>query len=212
MNFRFLRADINTTIIPEKAPKSHQIKRWSKFGGKKREYSYYPYAKTEETSVGTGDKPLLTTYSNISEKHFTYGNTCLNLGGFTLRTHFLYKLKTESQERKKVLQGLQLPSLLLVCSFTSGRLPLHCWLLLEKDWRSQAQQAAAEASNSNSDMTISQSTVKATRTWWLEGLATDNSPKIPLFRCARVNLFLCNAPSPWWHKKEYKATACRGHL
>lgn len=82
--------------------------------------------------MGTGDKPLLTAYSNISEKHFIYGNTSLNLGGFTPRTHFLHKLKTEIQERKKVLQGLQLPSLLLVCSFTSGRLPLHCWLLLER--------------------------------------------------------------------------------
>lgn len=70
--------------------------------------------------MGTGDKPLLTAYSNVSEKHFTYGNTCLNLGGFTLRAHFLYKLKTESQERKKILLGLQVPSLLLVCSFASG--------------------------------------------------------------------------------------------
>lgn len=196
MNFRFLRVSINTTIIPEKAPRSHQIKWWSKFGGKKeREESYYPYAKTEETSVGTGDKTLLTAYSNVSEKHFTYGNTCLNLGGFTPRTRFLYKLKPESQEREKILLGLQVPSFLLcvLSHLAPGRLPLHCWLLREKDWRSQAWQPAAEASNSDSDTTISPSAVKATRTWWLEGLDTDKSPKLLLFRCTRVNLFLCSA-------------------
>lgn len=48
-------------------------------------------------SVGTGDKPLVTAYSNVSEKYFTYGNICLNLGGFTPRTHFLHKLKTEKK-------------------------------------------------------------------------------------------------------------------
>lgn len=48
----------------------------------------------------TGDKPLLIAYSNLSEKHFTYGNASLNFGGFTRRICFLYKLKTESQEEK----------------------------------------------------------------------------------------------------------------
>lgn len=49
--------------------------------------------------MGTGDKPLVTAYSNVSEKYFTYGNICLNLGGFTPRTHFLHKLKTKKNSR-----------------------------------------------------------------------------------------------------------------
>lgn len=43
--------------------------------------------------MGTGVKPLLTAYSNVSEKHFTCGKTGLNLGGFTPRT--LLSLQTE---------------------------------------------------------------------------------------------------------------------
>lgn len=67
--------------------------------------------------MGTGDKPLLTAYSNVSEKHFTHGNTCLNLAEFTLRTHFLYKLKSGSQEKKKTSRAESV-FLSLVCSST----------------------------------------------------------------------------------------------
>lgn len=118
MNFPFLGVSINAITILEKAPRSQQMKWWSKFGGKKEgEGSYYPYAKTEETSVGNGDKPLLPDYSNVSEKHFTYGNTCLNLAGFTPRTRLLWKLNAEIQERTKVLLGLKcLPHCLCVLS------------------------------------------------------------------------------------------------
>lgn len=69
--------------------------------------SYYPFIKTEETSVGNGDKPLLPDYSNVSEKHFTYGNTCLNLAGFTPSTCNFCKLNTDIQERTKALLGLK---------------------------------------------------------------------------------------------------------
>lgn len=124
VNFRFLRANIKTTIILEKALRSHRITWWSKFGRKKerKKESYYPYAKPEETSVGTGDKPLLTAYLNVSEKHFTYGNTCLRLGGFTLRTRFLYKLKTESEGGKKNTTGA-------ANAFLTGCVFFHLWLL-----------------------------------------------------------------------------------
>lgn len=57
--------------------------------------------------MGNGDKPLLPDYSNVSEKHFTYGNTCLNLAGFIPRTRLLCKLNTDIQERRKVLLGLK---------------------------------------------------------------------------------------------------------
>lgn len=68
-------------------------------------------------------------------------------------TNWRLKVKKE----KKILLELQVPSLLVVCSVLSlvapGRLALHCWLLLENNWRSQAWQPAAEASN-NSDMRV----------------------------------------------------------
>lgn len=57
--------------------------------------------------MGNGDKPLLPDYSNVSEKHFTYGNTCLNLAWFTPRTCLLCKLNTDIQERTEVLLGLK---------------------------------------------------------------------------------------------------------
>lgn len=136
MNFPFLGAIINAITILENVPRSQQMKSWSKFGGKKeREDSYYPYAKPKETSVGNGDKPLLPDYSNVSAKHFTYGNTCLNLAGFTkdapsLKTEHWHPRKNRSPPRVKV------SSLLLVYSFTSGscRLQLHCyeWRRMEK--------------------------------------------------------------------------------
>lgn len=108
VNFHFLGIIINAMTILEKASRPQQMTWWSKFGEKKeREDSYYPYVKSEETSVGNGDKPLLPDYSNVSEKHFTYGNTCLNLAGFIPRTHPLCKLNTDVQERTKVLLGLK---------------------------------------------------------------------------------------------------------
>lgn len=97
------------------------IKVWGK--ERKRRWllsSYYPYVKTEETSVGNGDKAILPDYSNVSENHFTYSNTCLNLAWFTPRTCLLCKLNTDIRERTKVLLGLKC---LPYCLYALSHLP-----------------------------------------------------------------------------------------
>lgn len=140
-----------------------------------REESYYPYAKTEETSVRTGDKPLVTAYSNVSEKYFIYGNICLNLGGFTPRTRFLHKLKTE---KKPV--GLQVPSLLLLCSFTSGPWQVIAPLLVAA--RGRLKSGTATCSRNFQQQCRHDSISISFGSHWY------------MMACTQ-NLFLCNVPT-----------------